>query len=56
MRNKVMLWDYCEKNGYNSGYEITYKEAKELFGEADMSTMSKADWGSPLYEANKVNK
>ena len=30
---------YMEEKGYNCALEITYEEAKELFGEADMSTM-----------------
>lgn len=30
---------YMEEKGYNCDLEITYEEAKELFGEPDMSTM-----------------
>ena len=33
-----------EEKGYDNSFEVTYEEAKELFGEADMSTMSLGDW------------
>ena len=38
-KENVAMRKYCKKNGYDSGFEITYEEAKELFGEPDMSTM-----------------
>ena len=31
--------DYMDRKGYDNGFEMTYEEAKELFGEPDMSTM-----------------
>ena len=39
-----VIYDYMMKKDYNNRLEITYEEAKELFGEADMSTMSLGDW------------
>ena len=35
----MVLIPYMEEKGYNYDLEVTYEEAKELFGEADMSTM-----------------
>lgn len=50
------LGQYVLSKGYNTGYEVTYEEAVQLFGKPDMSTMSTSDWGSSDYEANLVNK
>ena len=50
------LGQYILSKGYNTGYEVTYEEAVELFGKPDMSTMSTSDWGCDDYEANLVNK
>ena len=49
---------YMEEKGYNCDLEITYEEAKELFGKPDMSTMSTYDWGAPnnLYQKGLINK
>ena len=35
----IAMRKLMDKKGYNTNLEITYEEAKELFGEADMSTM-----------------
>ena len=38
------IGNLMDRNGYDTCFEITNEEAKELFGEADMSTMSLGDW------------
>ena len=38
-KEKIALINYMEEKGYDNSFEVTYEEAKELFGEADMSTM-----------------
>ena len=38
-KESMVLWDYIVEKGYDNDLQVTYEEAKELFGEPDMSTM-----------------
>ena len=38
-KETTVMYDYGMEHGYNTSFEITYEEAKELFGEADPSTL-----------------
>lgn len=53
-----IMYNYIIEKGYESCFQVSYEEAKELFGEPDMSTMSTYDWGAPnnLYQKGLINK
>lgn len=51
-KETTALCDYGDKKGYDNCFEITYEEAKELFGEPDMSTMVRLD-GVKYSDVNK---
>ena len=55
-KENAAIGDCMDQKGYDNCFQITYDEAVELFGEADMSTMSTSDWGCSDYEEKLVNK